>query len=495
MLIKKPTSHGFTLCGESKVRLEHRRGAFSRRTWIATLLFALCAVFEADATDWHEGVLPDVGPLLDSEVIETVSARRLFPTQTSNHRFWVLLPAGFDPNEPAGLLLYNHGWGSGGGDTPPWFHKWESAFGDENMVFVKMSFQNNPSTSSTHQNSIKYAIAKVAATYKIILGRGVLTGFSAGGLPASRLISDLGGWPFNHVLAKSMRFEIPIPQNLAPMSWTFAVGQNEWNSYNLGQTATSRMNELVEESELGGSLDLHLHVVADTGHNVALSDDTIGPTVAAYRRSAAFLAPFIYQPDYSETELQPIVDACQDLDLGTAVFLISEFIDTTPDAILITKALELRILLENRIDEMFLILAELGIHDPVLTEYYASVGSEQLVGHPRGNEMLSLAQTIRDGYAFPSMASATETWHDEMSDYLDNTSQVEVLDNAIEDVHAIRSQVYGESLVGQMSEEFLALNGLQYVPEPKADSLQIAGILFLFLLYRYRLIGMKTNRV
>lgn len=477
------------------MRLDHGRGGRARRTWLATILFALCAVFEADATDWHEGVLPDVGPLLDSEVIETVGIRRLFPTQTSNHRFWVLLPPGFDPNEPAGLLLYNHGRGSGGGDTPPWFHKWESAFGGENMVFVKMSFQNNPSTSSTHQNSIKYAIAKVAATYKIILGRGVLTGFSAGGLPASRLISDLGGWPFNHVLAKSMLFAVPIPENLAPMSWTFTVGQNEWNSYNLGQTATSRMNELVVESELGGSMDLHLHVVTDAGHNVVLSDDTIEPTVAAYRRSAAFLAPFIYQPDYSETELQPIVDACQDLDLGTAVFLISEFIDATTDATLLTKALELQILLENRVDEMFLILAELGTHDPILTEYYASVASEQLIGHPRGNEMLSLAQTIKDGYGFLSMTSASEIWYDEMSDYLDNTSQVEVLDNAIEDVTMIRSQVYGESLVGQMSEEFLALNGLQYVPEPEAHSLQIAGILVLFFLYRHRLIGMKKNRV
>jgi len=451
-------------------------------------------VFEADAADWHEGVLPDVGPLLDSEVIETVGARRLFPTQTSNHRFWVFLPAGFDPNEPASLLVYNHGWGSGGSDTNPWFHKWESAFGGENMVFVKMSFQNNPSTSSTHQNSIKYAIAKVAATYKIVLGRGVLTGFSAGGLPSSRLISDLGGWPFNHVLAKSMRFEIPIPSTLAPMSWTFAVGQNEWNSYNLGQTATSRMNELVMEGQLGGSMDLHLHVVTDAGHNVVLSDETIESSVAAYRRSAAFLAPFIYQPDYSEAELQPIVDACQDLDLGTASSLLVELIDTTANATLLTKALELRTHLETRVDEMFVILAELGADDPILAEYYATVGSEQLLGHPRENEMLNLAQGVRDGYRFLSMASATEVWYDEMSEYLDNTSQVEILENAIEDVNMIRSEVYGESLVGKMSEEFLALNDLQYVPEPRAYSLQIAGIFFLIVLYRHRLIKMDESR-
>ncbi|MEE3327491.1 MAG: hypothetical protein VX252_09160, partial [Myxococcota bacterium] len=339
----------------------------------------------------------------------------------------------------------------------------------------------------------KYAIAKVAATYKIILGRGVLTGFSAGGLPSSRMVNDLGGWPFNHVLAKSMRFEMAIPGDLDPMSWTFVVGQNEWNSYNLGQTATSRMDELVDKSRLGGSMDLHLHVVADTGHNVFLSDDTIETTVAAYRRSATFLAPFVYQPDFSETELQPIVDACQDLDMGSAEFLISEFMNSNTDPGLLGKAAELQTSVDNRIDEMFSILADLAVSDPILAKYYATAGSVQLAGHSREDHMLNFIEGIENAYIFPSINSATETWYDEMSNYLDNHSQVEILENAIEDVNGIRSQVHGESLVGKMSEEFLALNDLEYVPEPNSNVLYLAGISLLFFLSRRRFMREAEN--
>ena len=440
----------------------------------------------AYGADWHEGVLPDVGPLLDSEVIRTEAGRRLFPTPTSDHRFWVRLPQDFNPDEPAGLLLFNHGSYSGADDINPWFHNWEYAFSGENMVWLKMSFRDNSSIEDEHQDSIKYAIAKVAATYKIILGRGILTGFSRGGLAASRLVSDHAGWPFNHILAESMLFRISIPTILQPMSWTFAVGQNEWNSWGMGSEATGRMHELAAKIPDGGSMDLHLHVVEDSGHNVNLSEDTIGPTVAAYRRSTAFLAPFVYQPDFSEAELQGIVDACQDLDLGEATILLAQLIASGPSAGILAKADQLQELLDARVDEMFAILSQLRNLDPVLAEYYATVGGDQLINHPREAEMLALAQGIRFGFGFDSAADATDVWYDEMSYYLDNRDQVAVREDSIGDVMDVATSVYSTSVVGQMTAEFLALNGLVPVPEPSSSQLQLAVIMTLATVARRR---------
>lgn len=412
----------------------------------------------SDTPNWHEGVLPQVDPLSEEDVVREESGRKLYPIPGSDHRFWVYLPPGYDSQEPSGMLLFMHGSYDGADDINPWFHNWEGAFGSENMVFIKMSFRDNSSSDDAHLQSTLYAIAAVANTYDILLGRGVLTGFSRGGFGISRLVDEYGGWPFNHILGESIIYAMPIPESLQPMSWTMAVGQHEWDSWDLGTIASDRISEVYKRVDDGGSLDLHMQVVAGEGHGVLLADSTIAAAVPAYRRSASFYAPFVYRPDFADPELQHVVDVCQSLNLGHAHQYLEQLIASDPGAYIEEKATRLGVLLTSRIDEMFAILTALQTLDPVLAEHYMSAGLYQLRGHPRRAEMQMLADNLVSASGFASSSAATSKWYQEFDGYITvDSGGASLVPEHLADVQEVAAAVSSTSVVGLMLAEFLAL--------------------------------------
>ena len=409
-----------------------------------------------DNPDWRDGVLPAVSPIEDNDVVRTSGNYRLIELPNDGHRFWLVVPNSYDESKPAGLMVFVHGHYNGQDDINQWFHNWWGAFGDANLIWIKMSFRDNAGPTQRHMDSIRHAIAKTAATYKIILGHGVLTGFSRGATAMSYWVNQHQGWPFNHVLSESGRYETSLPTTLSPMSWTFAVGQNEWNSFNLGNSASTTMENLAGRLGSNGSMDIHLHVIDDEGHTVSLHPSVIDPTKAAYQRSRIFRAPFVYRPDFAEPELTNIVNSSQALKLGNAIRHAQALLDSSPNTNLTDKANQLAELINERVDEMYTMLTQLAISDPVLAEHYAIVASQQLSGHPRENEFSQLLLSLLEDNDFSAQKAASLKWYDEFLNYL--VPGTATLDsNSVGTVQDISNTLPSSSVVGTMAEEFLLL--------------------------------------
>ncbi len=403
-------------------------------------------------------VLPEVEPITEDELIKVDHGRKSYKTTYPGVKYIVMVPNSYSPDRPAGLLLYYHG---GRGVTPgevanPWFHtiEGEGGFGGENLIWLKMSFENNATAGSTQFDGTLYALAKVFATYKIIQGRGVLTGFSAGGRHISYFVNQTGGWPFCHIVVESGLMYSSFPQGVRPMSWTLAVSQQEWVSWQLGVTAFKRIRELSNQlNSRGASWDIHYHVIAGEGHSATMNRNTLQASLAAFRRADTFIAPFVYAPDYAEVELKSAVSACTERRLGDAVAALARA-SRGPRKV---KAKKLLDMVNARVEKMITYLKALKEKDPVVAAAYAKIVLGQLNGHAKGREVAQFVESLESDKAFKGQKKTAENWYSSFSTFVDNNATVHMIPNMQKTVEAFRDGSPEGSLIHRMAKEFLLL--------------------------------------
>ena len=360
------------------------------------------------------------------------------------------------------MFLYFHGSGGRDPNGNPWFHNIEEAVGGRHMPMLKMIFTGDGTDwgNELHMDATKYAIAKMMATYKIIPGRGLAAAFSAGGEPLSALVNEAGGWPFCHVLSESGVYTNVVSNAASSkrQSWTFAIGQTEYGSWDLGPLAVDNVTALVDGFDSGVPQDIHFQVLANAGHDTQYHEDTIATAMAAYDRSVVLRSPFVYRADFSATELAPAVDSAEALHYGRMYELVESLRAAGVSPLANAQLQQLATLLERRVGAIVELLADLAETDPVLAHAEASRLVERFGGHPRQGEIEQVVADIESGASFDVAQSQTMQWYDAFDSFLTLEGEVvQLADDAPTNVMEIANDIPSTALVGRMAAEFLAL--------------------------------------
>ncbi len=398
--------------------------------------------------------LPEVTPLSDEDKVAEMHGRIGYKTPFVGVYFWVIKDRNYTPEKPAGLYLYYHGGGKNdiGADhgigNIPWLHNFEGTFAEQNMIKLKMIFSSNFRNGDDQFTATLYAIAKVYATYKIIEGRGMITGFSRGGQHISYFIQKTGGWPFSYVHSESGLMWSPVGSFVRPMGWMLEGGQNEWTSWKIGPSANDRLGELAAllDKDMSASWELDVHIVAGGGHNCNHDELTGELTIAAFKRADMFLAPFIYTKDWKDPKYSALIQYCRERCLGKAA---AEAKKLGEDNVIT--------LIDERIGKMEEMLKPMMTADPVLAAYYAGLCVKQLDGHEKQGAFTKIYSDITSKPDFQTMKQATLNWYNNYHTYLDNKQPVKLLPGKKEKVEKFLQIVPAESLAGKMAAAIMKL--------------------------------------
>jgi hypothetical protein len=309
-------------------------------------------------------------------------------TSRPGYDYNVYVPASYSEETPAGLHLFFHGQASQG--SANYFGTWATHFLDRfNLVGINMQYEDGDNQKDTDGKvkSAQEAIAQTIADYKIVVGRGVVSSFSGGGLPHSLFYDGQakGGrgaaWPFCHSSLYSSNYRSkPAHQKSTPMTFFISVGQAEWTLASLGADGLARMTELQGDTAQGAPGDLFFKVIKGKGHSIA--DEEVAESSNGFRRADLAIAPFLYAPDFPEKELRPVVDEANTLQLGRAAAAI----DRLPEA-LKERGTKIRERIDARAKAILALAKELGENDPVLTAFYGPLFTRQLQGLPEQKEL------------------------------------------------------------------------------------------------------------
>lgn len=302
----------------------------------------------------------------------------------TGYGYWVCVPASYSDTNPAGLHLFFHGQHGQGG--APEFGQWETYFLKKyNLIGINMQYMDgdNMADTSGKVDAAQEAIAQTLVDYKIIIGRGVISSFSGGGLPHSLLAtkeSKMRGplWPFCHSALYSSNYRVDASQG-APMSWYVGVGTEEWTLADLGIDATHRTEELFASQKKGASPDVHFKIIPGKGHQVTNAD--VEESATAFPRCDLAYAPFLYAPDFAEPELARAVAMANGLFLGPAEAALDKLAAKKgiTDA-LKTKIDTVKAAIDARITAVSALAAQLATDDPTLASYYLPLFQAQCKG-------------------------------------------------------------------------------------------------------------------
>ncbi len=323
-------------------------------------------------------------------------------TSRPGYDYNVYVPASYSEENPAGLHLFFHGQASQG--SAAYFGTWAAPFLDKfNLIGINMQYEDGDNAKDTEGKvkSAQEAVAQTIADYKIVVGRGVVSSFSGGGLPHSLFYDGQakGGrgaaWPFTHSSLYSSNYRSkPAHQKTTPMTFFISVGQGEWTLAALGSDGLGRMTELMNDTNQGAPSDLFFKVIKGKGHSIA--DEEVAESSNGFRRADLGLAPFLYAPDYPEKELRAAVEEANALQLGRAAAALEKL----PEA-LKEKGTKVRARIDARAKAVLALAKEIGENDPVLTAFYGPLFTRQLQGLPDLKELKETlaAATKRPGHA------------------------------------------------------------------------------------------------
>ncbi|NRA37737.1 MAG: hypothetical protein HRU15_06330, partial [Planctomycetes bacterium] len=293
------------------------------RLFILSLLIIISCIASTQASELYTDAysLPDVKAFDKADIVKEEYGRTCYKTPFKGVYIWVKL-GNYNPSNPPGISLYRHGGGGRGKDSDagqgnPWFHTLETTLNNENLIWVKIIQSENIRRDDVQLQWTLYALAKTFASYKVIEGRGMLSGFSRGGEHMSYYINKTGGWPFHHVHSESGLMWSAPGKLLRPISWCLSAGQNEWTDWKIGPSCVARNNDLVKLWKKNPLASRDITVVANVneGHGTNSTEYTAALTLAAFRRSDTFIAPFIYTGEMKDTKLKQF---CQQRQLGAA---------------------------------------------------------------------------------------------------------------------------------------------------------------------------------
>jgi len=385
-------------------------------------------------------------------------------TSNPEYKYHVYVPASYSAEKPAGIHIFFHGQGKPGPN--PNFWSWKDKFLEPyNLIGINMIYTDGDNSRDTGGKvaAAEQAIGQTVADYKIIVGRGVVSSFSGGGLPHAKLYGARGKggapaarlWPFNHTAIYGSNFWTASSGG-RPMSWFVGVGTKEWNMGTpvLGDTQPKRAQEvMVECIRKGGIADIYLRIEKDKGHSISEADVTASAEL--FGRSDIALAPFVYEPDFNEKELAPIAAAANQRQLGQASRAIDALVNRPSLAApLKDKGVALKRLIDARIDAVIALQKELAAKDPTLSESYARQLVPQLAGHPRLKDIQSALGEAQKNPQYGRHMAAWGVFGERFLGFLGNA---DVKDDAIPQLIEIRKAAVPGSLLGRMVEEFLGL--------------------------------------
>ena len=382
-------------------------------------------------------------------------------TSHAGYNYYVYVPKSYSDDNPAGLHLYFHGQGGGGG--APNFGQWSKHFLEPyNLIGINMQYtdgDNGKDTPGKVEAAIE-AIRQTLTDYKILLGRGAVGSFSGGGLPHEMLMDKFkrgasgGPCPFNHVALYDSNYW-GDPTGLPPASWFIGLGTKEWDmgKPTLGVTQTRKANQLFAAALTGGCADIYFRITKDKGHSI--SDEDVRESAAQFRRSDIAFAPFLYEEDYPEPQLAAIVRTANTLALGKAAASLDRLAaDAKADGELKAKAAALKKKVDGRIEAALTLAKELGQDDPILCNYYANVFTLQLAAHPRAKE---LKETLAEARKRPEFAAAQPLFVPFVSALRSMFSGNTLAPGASKYLEDVKAKAGEKSLLGKMATEFLAM--------------------------------------
>jgi hypothetical protein len=316
----------------------------------------------------------------------------------AGYGYWVCVPVSYSEDHPAGLHIFFHGQHGQGG--APEFGQWESTFlKPYNLIGINMQYMDgdNMADTSGKVDAAQEAIAQTIADYKIIVGRGVVSSFSGGGLPHSLLASKESKvrgplWPFCHSALYSSNYRVDASQG-TPMSWYIGVGTEEWTLADLGPDATRRTEELYQAQKKGASPDVHFKIIPGKGHQITAAD--VQESASAFPRSDLAYAPFLYAPDFAEPDLRTPVALANGLVLGPAQAALAKLNAKKglADAVKAKVAL-ITAAIDERLSAISALATQLASDDPTLSAYYLPLFQAECKGTPIEKSLHALLVTL-----------------------------------------------------------------------------------------------------
>lgn len=420
-------------------------------------LFTLCAFAQAPSGPvWISGkVKPS----------ENAGKEGQYHCNTSHpgYNYWVYVPKTYSEANPAGLHIFFHGQGSQGSAKS--FHRWAKYFLEPyNLIGINMEYMDGDNAKDTagKVHAAEEAIAQTMADYKIVLGRGVISSFSGGGLPHKGVYSRYGqnntkdpsAWPFNHTALYGSNFWANASSSL-PMSWFVGLGGKEWNmgKPTLGSSQYKRAHERLTVGLKGECPDAYLKIIAEKGHDIWDADVEISAEL--FRRSDIVLAPFVYQPDFEEKELKPIAAAANSRQLGATLDAIDRLLKKPglTDEVK-AKAGKLKKQAGERVDAVVSLAGELADKDAVLLDYYGQQTFVQLARHPRQKELRDILKEAARKREYRAALAAFALFVKDFTSFVRNAKVDEKLVPLLEQIKEASGEA---SIVGRMAADFLLL--------------------------------------
>jgi hypothetical protein len=383
------------------------------------------------------------------------------PTSVGDYSYHVFVPASYSDDNPAGLHL--HFSGQGGCAENNYFGQWAKHFLEPfNLIGINMKYPDGDNMKNTSGKvaAAREAIAQVIADYKVIVGRGVICSFSGGGLPHGMLFGQSGktrgpDFPFCQMAQYSSNFNARIPPGTCSLGWFFSVGSAEWGLASLGKSATSHMADLLEQAAKGGDTDLFLKIIKGKGHSI--DDAEVASSSVIFKRADLAHAPFLYEPDYPEEKLAPLVKQANALTLGPVLPALERILNdgkSTDDLKKKAEALKQRV--TGRVKAIMDVANGLATSDPVLFAYYARKFSPQLAGLPEAKELQTLTQKTTSSKDFPRWTAQLKTFS-EIVQQAFTASCTPLNAKAVPLIEEVQKTAPEKSLLGQMAAEFLLL--------------------------------------
>jgi hypothetical protein len=317
-------------------------------------------------------------------------------TQPNGYNYWVCVPPTYSADHPAGIHLFFHGQGGQGGAEN--FEGWNDTFLKKyDLIGINMQYMDGDNMRDTAGKTAaaRHAVAQIIADYKILIGKGVISSFSGGGLPHSLFsnqASKMRGrdWPFCHSALYSSNYRTDAAQG-CPMSWFASVGTQEWTLATLGIDGYHRTSELFAQIPRGGCPDVHFKITKNKGHSVDPRE--VASSSDEFVRSDLAFAPFLYAPDYPEPELRALVGCCSELDLGHASTLIAKLTKSPLAPALASKVDAIRVLVEERLKQITELSERLAVDDPPLAAYYLPLFQSRCHGTPADKAITAALKT------------------------------------------------------------------------------------------------------
>lgn len=223
----------------------------------------------------------------------------------------------------------------------------------------------------------------------------------------------------------------------------------------LGSTQPRRWLDVAMEAvKKGGCPDAYLRIEPEKGHSI--SGEDIASSAGQFPRSDIAFGAFIYEPDFEEARIAPIVKAANKHALGQALRAIDRLLksSSTKDE-LRTKAEAVKAKIDARIEAAVALTRGLADKDPVLCEFYGRQFMVQLSGHPKQKDVRSILMGNRRKQPYMLALRVWPMFVEKFRGFFGGGPKLNK--EAVGFLEQVKTAASESSLLGRMTREFLVM--------------------------------------